>query len=901
MRYFIFLLLMWQTVQSFAQVTHTLQPLPGQRVQVQDLWQLTITNPTGDQRPVYLEGELKLDDGTTVAVFQSAPLRLAMGVTRVNPLDVQVIRQQYQSEQARIVYARTQNFPEGDYRICVRVMLEEDRTMLSEDCREHRVINPYSPEDHVRERGLGRHFSFSGSGYVEGFYASEPNPFQQLPQQYMRTDINSTLSVSVLPFRMRFFHSTEQSLYMQNMNAASMEFDENQFKSNLRALVASRIEENDQLNMLTNLGDVQRLAELESLERLREDASLQDEFRQLEDRDQAAEELQRMDVSALVGRANTLRDEVRSSSQQLDYEVRRTSILSQLEFYESLQLEDEAERQRIRAIDSLQTELMTLEHRRDSIHQANEAKRAELSGLEQQMERFNQLRGRVERLQEIAAKKEQFDALMERREELTNFREQLEESGRLEELQQFDYASLQDPSVLRDKLREYNLFTGERRFFFGVNELAVGTVYPYYSPLVLSGIRIQGANVEMSPGIFHFAVTGGVSRNQMFLGEDLSGYRQRMIAGRVGIGKPYGSHLYFTALRALDDFSEESPTATFAGLRPQSNFIVGSDLRLQFFRQRLVVEGEVAASMHNNDERLEPLDLEEPGLSDAPAFLRPTIGSRYGIAYNLSTTLFMLNRTTRIRASTRSIDPGYYSFGAPFLRTNLLRYALLAEQRLFNNQVTASVDFRNDSNHQLMQDLPEVNMLSVVASLQLRFRKLPYLSLSFADYDQTFGGNANSTQTFAMSTGYNYSLAKLGMATSVTYNTSRNENPEALSLFIMNQYVLTQSVYFNFPLSLTGSVTYMVLEFMQQENNMLGGDFSASATLFQKVNATLGFNFYNAQVQDDRTGLFAEIRYPFLGYFSFNLRYDNNYYRHNLFPGGRMNEMLVRTSLQMNW
>jgi len=888
---------------SFAQITHTLQPIPGQRLQVSDLWQVTANNPTGDQRLMYLEAQIDLIDGTPVARYRTAPFLLNQGITRINPLNVQVIRQEYPMAEARQIYARTANFPEGEYRVCVRIKLEEDQTLVSEDCRDHQVVNPMQDDIGRPADQVSQHIRFSGNSYIEGFYASQTNPFQQIPRDYIRADINSTVSLSVLPFQFRAFYSTERTHYLQNMNALSLQFDEVQFKNNLRTLVTERVEEDEQLRQLTNIGELQKLAELESIERLSEDSGLQEEFEQLADMDQLNEDLSNMNITAIVDRANSIRQSTRQRAVELDYETRRTYIIKNIEVYESLSFEDsESEEDRLMIIDSLNILLVQLEQRRDSLDLVGQADIEELNQLEAQMQNYNRLKTRVEQMQEIAQKKEEFENLLSRKDELMSFKEQLINDGRLSDLQEFDYASLADPGVLRRKLNEYNLFTGERRLFFGVNELAVGTVYPYYSPLILNGIKIEGGNVMVNPGILQIGATAGVSRNEMFLGNELTGYRQQFVAGRLGIGRSYASNFQIMALRAVDDFDGFPETTALNQFTPRSNFVLGSSMRLQFFKQRFVIDGEVAVSNHTRDNTMQPLELNEPELEQIPDFLQPTLSSRYGLAYNVNATMHLFNRSTRLRASTRSIDPAYYSMGAPFLRTNLIRYAFLAEQRLFQNQVTASIDYRTDSNHDIWEGSPEVSLEAISTNLQLRFRRLPFLNIVFTRHDQKYASIENTIDALSVITGYNYGIKNLGLATSLTYNSSSNENPLAANFFAMNQYVLTQSAYFPFPLSSTISVYYMETEYQQVQSDMIGGDFSLSATLFRKMFTTLGINYHNAHFNDNRLGIFGEIQYPFLNYFSFRLRYDNNYYRHDFMAHhGRINEYMLRSSIQMNW
>jgi len=116
-----------------------------------------------------------------------------------------------------------------------------------------------------------------------------------------------------------------------------------------------------------------------------------------------------------------------------------------------------------------------------------------------------------------------------------------------------DLDRLNDPSILKQNLQEQGMFTGVNKLFFGVRQLSIGTVYPYYSSLLMNGIQVQGGALEINPGIFFLNVTGGNTDLGTGAITDIfkSAHQRWMLGGRIGLGKVERSHFFVSYIHSM--------------------------------------------------------------------------------------------------------------------------------------------------------------------------------------------------------------------------------------------------------------------------------------------------------------------------------------------------------------
>jgi hypothetical protein len=125
------------------------------------------------------------------------------------------------------------------------------------------------------------------------------------------------------------------------------------------------------------------------------------------------------------------------------------------------------------------------------------------------------------------------------------------------------------------------------KLFFGVRQLSLGTVYPYYSSLVLNGIQVQGGALEINPGIFFLNITGGNTHlgASNFIDIFKSNYQRWMVGSKIGVGKPERSHFFLSYIHSFDK-TNSLPAEISSSVRSQQNDILGAELQLTFLKEK---------------------------------------------------------------------------------------------------------------------------------------------------------------------------------------------------------------------------------------------------------------------------------------------------------------------------
>jgi hypothetical protein len=338
--------------------------------------------------------------------------------------------------------------------------------------------------------------------------------------------------------------------------------------------------------------------------------------------------------------------------------------------------------------DSLDARLLRLEAKKDSVLKKLDGYQQKLNSL---LEKKQQAEAMMQQLNQLKATAEQIQQLTEKKNYLEGVQKNLEG---LSASNMGDLSRLSDPTVLKQNLLEQGMFTGLNKLFFGVKQLSIGTVYPFYSPLILNGIQVQGGAVEINPGLFFLNITGGNTHigTANFLDIFKSAYQRWMIGGRIGVGKPERSHFFLSYIHSFDK-NTTLPTEISPTVRPSQNDVLGATLQLTFWKGRIRLLGEGAGCGFNRNRRDATLNVGNSLYQKIPAFLKPNLSTSYDYAY-MARGDFNFWKGSLINFYTEYIGPGYNSFGVPFLRNDVLRYGGRIEQTLWKSRIKVTGRYR---------------------------------------------------------------------------------------------------------------------------------------------------------------------------------------------------------------
>jgi len=274
----------------------------------------------------------------------------------------------------------------------------------------------------------------------------------------------------------------------------------------------------------------------------------------------------------------------------------------------------------------------------------------------------------------------------------------------------------------------------QNRFYAGVEHplfrAGYGDAYPTLPDLIMSGMRVRGAHGAARLGFFNLDVTYGTTVrgiegnvSESFPAESLATrqsqnpgatygqlpdgtwgavqygtYQRDLFAIRPSIGSGETWQLGFTWLKAKDDLS-----SIRYGVRPQENFVLGSDLMARMDGGRILFTAQGSFSALNADISSGNISNDLVGqlfTSDSAdvvkwrdrfskvitvnEYLRPlSLDKPATLAYDLSLTMQYFDNVLNARYQFHGID--YVSLGATFVRRDVQGYTLTDRMRLAGN------------------------------------------------------------------------------------------------------------------------------------------------------------------------------------------------------------------------
>jgi hypothetical protein len=385
----------------------------------------------------------------------------------------------------------------------------------------------------------------------------------------------------------------------------------------------------------------------------------------------------------------------------------------------------------------------------------------------------------VDLLKEMEKQKPEDPEKLKQYEELKKKVEKIEKAKeRVKQLEEMksaveDISSTQDGYDLLDKVNKYTPVSGFTKFLAGIREFSIGTVYPAYSEFTLNGASLTGLNLEYNPGLFYFAISG--LRNQKAIqisDNNLPVYERNLISTRLGIGQKDGSHFFITYQYAKDD--EYSVTRDTASLiTPMKNNLIGLEGKLALFDGIWSITGEIAGALLTRD-ILSP-EINDPAIPEFVTDLFDiNLSSSVDFAYTVRTDVNLPYTDSKFSADVRMVGPGFTSAGAPNLTKDRFGFGFKLDQSLFDNRVTLSGFFKTDEDNLIEWKRSTTRTTAYGITAGFSFPNLPYLFFSVLPMSQY---NNVPTDTFrvdnealVMNFSTGYSFPIGGLFTSTNIN-----------------------------------------------------------------------------------------------------------------------------------
>lgn len=496
---------------------------------------------------------------------------------------------------------------------------------------------------------------------------------------------------------------------------------------------------------------------------------------------------------------------------------------------------------------------------------------------------------------------------------------QLEQYKKVEQLRDVAKGDL---TGYGDLLQEMGFMSDVEALMSALPTIGVGALFPTFTPLTVNGVRLDGGSAEWNPGVFYVHLAGGKTQRPLlrldtarvdsgvFANYDNSSFGRMMYAGRIGIGRRDGAHVFFNGVYSIDDRSSIAIVDTNTALTPQKNMLMGLDFKTELIPGVWTLEGEGAVTLTVSDQNAPKFSTDA-----VPSFLLGLVDSSasayFDWAVTASTQLDMRSTGTRFRASARRVGPGYRALGVPNLRTDVFRYDARVDQSFWQRQFSVGLFFRRDQDNLLPWKRSTTTITSIGATMGLNIRKYPYVRLSYAPYAQINNDPEpllqidNNITVITAATGYSYRIGDLSASSTINVGSQASKTINGIADYAVLTLNGNQSISMTFPLTLSAGLGYISQNAAGSPNNsIITVDGSANYGIFEFMSVSGGLTLAFDDTYGTRTGYFFGLGATLGEYANIDIRAERNLFNERLVPpvyGGTYQETILRASISRSW
>lgn len=207
-----------------------------------------------------------------------------------------------------------------------------------------------------------------------------------------------------------------------------------------------------------------------------------------------------------------------------------------------------------------------------------------------------------------------------------------------------------------------------------------------FSPYVYAGRSFNGIGLELTPGKLRFAAFHGKLQNLLAVSDSavtgglvLPNYQRKITGAKLGFGKS-ANYFELVGVRVKDHY--ENDIRAFAS--PQENLVLGSNLKLRFFK-KLFFQLQAGASLFTNNQnatQVEALNTINERLNGLHTI---NISSRYSFAGDAS--LGFHDKKYGIELKYKRVEPFYYSIATNYVQNDLENYTINLNLKLLKSKL----------------------------------------------------------------------------------------------------------------------------------------------------------------------------------------------------------------------
>ncbi|MFZ1611009.1 MAG: hypothetical protein WAT52_08080 [Chitinophagales bacterium] len=617
--------------------------------------------------------------------------------------------------------------PNGSYIICASILKSNSKIELSRECIEYIVNNTCldslleAQKNKFTFQKLEPQVALQTFSYFDIGNNTNDNTFKHRNSGFY---LNSKVNVFSFPVDVSFFYDTDKDFYYNSASTIQFNFDTYEYKTNLTERLKQTVKEHSGISSDLYKEVSTMMTEYENIEKMIANPMFQMESKYLDS------------IKVLK---NYLSDS--ATLEFVNKQIEKyadTAYLTQL--YDSLDCDSSALYQ-------------TIQNKADSLNaiKVNITKR-------------------IDKASAIIEKAKGYQSILERKEEITqllmtdtNVAKAAEQYKKLKDI---DYSQFSDPDYLKDQLSNLDQINKLESILAGVNEFQLGMTTPDYSEFSITGVLLNGININYETGKWNLiTIAGKINDNSSLFSVDQfkQTYSKLYVAG---VGYKFNENLEYGVYVLQSDFKDTDTLSWYNFL--EENNTIANNIKADLFKKRIQLDAEFALSYaQNNDYNyVEEGSIELPTTNSywiVEALSQndnSEIGAFTDKASKLELATTIDSGRTKLSVATRYIGSGFYTPGNPFLLNDLLSFEAGLERNFLKNRIVTSFFILHNQDNLSGNKEITSEYYNYKVRLLFNFRKLPVISVDYLpnviinNYEQI------QVNAFSATANYSYMLFK---------------------------------------------------------------------------------------------------------------------------------------------
>ncbi|MFA7419922.1 MAG: hypothetical protein WCZ90_09570 [Melioribacteraceae bacterium] len=467
-----------------------------------------------------------------------------------------------------------------------------------------------------------------------------------------------------------------------------------------------------------------------------------------------------------------------------------------------------------------------------------------------------------------------------------------------------DLESLTDPNKLTENAEKFGLISPAEKLFLNIKTLGIGRTYPDYSELTVSGVPVNGINVEFNPGILYLAVAAGNNTEGI---NDIS-FKRSFLSARIGLGQKENTHFFLTALKMHDDPNSIQVSSSNASLTPQENVVMGTEGKVKLFNNTAELNGEAAVSgftRNSNDAEI----ISESIPDFVKKILTPKLSTVLDYAWKGKFAIDLAKTATFFSIGVKRIGAGFMSLASPNLRQDQFQFDFNFDQKFVNKKITLKTFFKVYKDNLIKWKQSTTTTTSYGINLGFNFPKLPFVQINYSPYsqrnDNLLPANImdNTFDMFSLMTGYSYQLASVYATTMFSFmGQSQNAKIGTVSSKSSNEsYMVNQSFNFEFPLTVSSTFSLTNSQILALTSKITEFDLNGSYQINEMISANLGSTISNEENYTKKTMVYLGSNLKLYEWLKFDLQGNISNYKDLSGLSSNYNDSMLQATVVINW